>query len=138
MHFCGWDGHVEYKCCKKMETLEETMKNHNINLDSSSNSSTHGHVLFSSRFSFNNHVLLTNDSYIIEHIIMWLRIRHFSSLNECNTKWIFLNVVGSRIVHLENGYFKDVLCFPIISCNLLPIYWITYFDEGKTTNFSPH
>jgi hypothetical protein len=37
-----------------MDSLEETMKNQTINIDSSfSNSSSHGHTLFASIFSFN-------------------------------------------------------------------------------------
>jgi hypothetical protein len=68
----------------------------------------------------------------------------FSSLNECNTKKIFvgddisLSVVGSRIVQVDNGHFNDVLCVPSISCNLLSVYHITHLGEGKTVEFSPH
>ena len=42
----------------------------------------------------------------------------FSSLNECNTKKIFvgddrsLSVEGSRTIQVENGHFNDVLCVP--------------------------
>ena len=49
----------------------------------------------------------------------------FSSLNECNTKQIFiggdrsLNVVRFGIVQLNDGHFKDVLCVPIHSYNML-------------------
>jgi hypothetical protein len=68
----------------------------------------------------------------------------FSSLNECNTKKIFvgddrsLSVEGSGIVQVANGHFNDVLCVPSISCNLLSIYQITHSGEGKTVDFSPH
>ena len=41
-----------------------------------------------------------------------------------------LSVEGSRIVHVENGHFNDVLCVPSISCNLLSIYLITHSGEG--------
>jgi hypothetical protein len=68
----------------------------------------------------------------------------FSSLNECNTKQIFvgddrsLSVVGSRTIQLDDGHFNDVLCVPSLSCNLLSIYQITHSGEGKTIEFSPH
>jgi hypothetical protein len=68
----------------------------------------------------------------------------FSTLNECNTKKIFVgddrshSVEGSGIVQVENGHFNDVLCVPSFSCNLLSIYQITHSGEGKTIVFSPH
>ena len=68
----------------------------------------------------------------------------FSSLNDCNTKHIYvgddrsLSVVGSGTIHLENGQFNDVLCVPILSCDLLSIYQITHSGEGKMVEFSPH
>jgi hypothetical protein len=68
----------------------------------------------------------------------------FSTLNECNTKQIFvgddrsLSVEGSGAVQVENGHFNDVLCVPSVSCNLLLVYQITYSGEGKTVEFSPH
>ena len=66
------------------------------------------------------------------------------SLNECNTKKIFvgddrsLSVVGFGTIRVDNGHFNDVLCVPILSCNLLSIYQITHSGEGKTVEFSPH
>ena len=51
----------------------------------------------------------------------------FSTMDECNTKQIFvgdditLNVVGYGTVPVENGHFSDVLCVPKISCNLLSV-----------------
>jgi hypothetical protein len=68
----------------------------------------------------------------------------FSTLNECNTKQIFvgddrsLSVVGSGIIQLDDGHFNDVLCVPSLSCNLLLVYQITHSGEGKTIEFSPH
>jgi hypothetical protein len=49
--FCGRDGHVVSECFKNMESLEETMNKHNINIDYFS--SSHGHELSISGFSFN-------------------------------------------------------------------------------------
>jgi hypothetical protein len=77
-----------------MNSLEETRKNHTINFYSSSyNSSSHGHVLFSFGFSFN----ATTTSYFNEWLIYFGASYHmvkdktiFSSINECNTKQIFV------------------------------------------------
>jgi hypothetical protein len=68
----------------------------------------------------------------------------FSSLNECNTKRIFigderfLSVIGSRIVQLDYGHFHDVLCVSSLSHNILSVYEITHSGEGKIVKFSPH
>ena len=68
----------------------------------------------------------------------------FSSLNDCNTKHIYvgddrsLSVVGFGTIHLDNGQFNDVLCVPTLSCNLLSVYQITHSGEGKIVEFSPH
>ena len=65
-------------------------------------------------------------------------------MHECNTKQIFvgddrsLSVVGFGIVPVENGHFIDVLCVPKIYCNLLSVYQITHFGEGKTMTLTPH
>jgi hypothetical protein len=90
-------------------------------------------------------LLLMSGLLILEHLIIWLRIKpYFSTLNECNTKKIFvgddrsLSVVGSGIVQVDNGHFNDVLCVPSISYNLLSMYHITHSGEGKTIEFSPH
>jgi hypothetical protein len=129
-----------------MVELEATMKNHNISIDSTS-SSSHGHALSASGFSFN----ATSTSSYNEWIIYFRESYHmvkdkdiFVSLNECNTKKIFVgndrsfSVIGSGIVEVDNGHFNDVLCVPIISCNLLSVYQITHSSEGKTIEFSPH
>jgi hypothetical protein len=45
----------------------------------------------------------------------------FSSLNECNTKEIFvgddkyLSVVGFGTIQVENGHFNDLLCVSSLS-----------------------
>ena len=68
----------------------------------------------------------------------------FASLNDCNTKNIFvgddrsLNVEGSGTVHLNNGQIQDVLCVPNLSCNLLSVYQVTHFGEGKSVLFTPY
>jgi hypothetical protein len=77
-----------------MESLETMTKKHSTNLDSFS--SFHGHdALYSYGFSFN----ATSTSYFDEWLIDSRESYHvakdkaiFSSLNECNTKQIF--VVG--------------------------------------------
>ena len=44
-NFCDRDGHINSKCFKKMEALEEEIKKHNIHLDTSS-ASYSGQTLF--------------------------------------------------------------------------------------------
>jgi hypothetical protein len=130
-----------------MADLEAVMKKHNINIDSTS--SSHRHALSASGFSFNSISTTTSSSY--EWLIDLGASYHmakdksiFSSLNECNTKKIFvgddksLSVVGSRTFQVDNGHFNDVLCVPSLSCNLLSVYQITHLGEGKTVEFSPH
>jgi hypothetical protein len=62
----------------------------------------------------------------------------FFSLNECNTKQIFvgydrsLSVVGFGTIQVDNGHLNDVLCVPSLSCNLLSLYQVTHSGEGKT------
>jgi hypothetical protein len=130
-----------------MATLEVAMKKKNISIDSTS--SSHGHALYGSVFSFNSNSTTTSSSY--EWIIDLGASYHmakdksiFYALNECNTKKIFvcddrsLSVVGFGTVQVDNGHFNDVLCVPSLSCNLLSIYQITHSGEGKTVEFSPH
>jgi hypothetical protein len=137
--FCDKDGHDESKCFKKMADLEETMKNHNINIDSTTSSSSHGHALSSSDFYFNTTSTSSFDEWLID-----CGASSYSALNECNTKKIVvrddrsLSVEGSGTVQVENGHFNDVLCVPSLSCNLLSVYKITHSGEGKTVEFSPH
>jgi hypothetical protein len=145
-NFCDKDGHDESKCFKKMASLEETMKKHNISIDSTS-SSSHGHALFSFVFSFNATSTSSSYEWLIDSRASYHMTKDkdiFYALNECNTKKIFvgddrsLSVVGSRTIQVDNGHFNDVLCVPSLSCNLLSIYQITHSGEGKTVEFSPH
>jgi hypothetical protein len=56
-----------------MEALEVAMKKNNINLDSSSNSSSHAHALSTSGFPSMQHLLLLMSGLLIlEHLIIWL------------------------------------------------------------------
>jgi hypothetical protein len=82
---------------------------------------------------------------ILVNLITWIRIKpFFFTFNECNTKHIFvsddiyLSVIGSRKIQLDDGHFNDVLCVPSLLCNLLLSYQITHSGEGKTIEFSPH
>jgi hypothetical protein len=131
-----------------MAALEAAMKKHNISGDSTS--SSHGHALYAYGFSFNTNSTSTASSsyeWFIDlgasyHMAKDKAI--FSTLNECNTKKIFvgddrsLSVIGSGKVQVHNGHFNDVLCVPSLSCNLLSVYQITHSSEGKTVKFSPH
>jgi hypothetical protein len=127
-----------------MAALEAAMKKHNNNIGSSS---SRGHALSPSSFSFNATSTSSSDEWLIDsratyHVAKDKAV--FSTLNECNTKNIFidddrsLNVVGSRIVQVDNDHFNDVLCVPSLSYNLLSEYRITHSGEGKTVEFSPH
>jgi hypothetical protein len=145
--FCYKDGHDEHKCFKKMTTLEATMKKHNISIDSTSCSSSHGHALSASGFLFNTTSTSSSDEWLIDYGAYYHMAKDkdiFSSLNECNTNKIFvgddrsLSVVGSGTVQVDNGHFNDVLCVPSLSCNLLSVYQITHLGEGKIIEFSPH
>jgi hypothetical protein len=125
-NFCGKDGHDESKCFKKMATLEEVMKNHNINIDSTtSSSSSHGYALFSPSMQLLLLLLMSGFFYSGASYHMAKEKAIFSTLNECNTKKIFvgddrsLSVVGSGTVQVDNGHFNDVLCVRSLSCNLL-------------------
>jgi hypothetical protein len=146
-NFCDKDGHDESKCFKKMASLEAVMKKHNININSTSYSSSHGHALSTSGFSFNTTSTSSSDEWLIDSRTSYHMAKDkdiFSTLNECNTKKIFvgddrsLNVVGYGTIQVDNGHFNDVLCVPSLSCNLLSVYQITHSGESKIVEFSPH
>jgi hypothetical protein len=65
-NFFDKDGHDESKCFNKMAALEATMKKHNINIDSTSSSSSHGHALFDSGFSFNTTSTSSSNEWLID------------------------------------------------------------------------
>jgi hypothetical protein len=130
-----------------MEALEVAMKKHNISIDSTSSYSSHGHALYASGFSFNTTSTSSSDEWLIDSGASYHMAKDrdiFSSLNECNTKKIYvgdarsLSVEGSGTIQVENDHFNDVLCVPSLSCNLLSIYQITHSGEGKIIEFSPH
>jgi hypothetical protein len=89
-NFCGRDGHLESRCFENMEALKAAMKKHNINLDSSSsNSSCHGHALYTFGFSFNATFTSSFDESLIESIAFFHMAKDkaiFCALSECNTK----------------------------------------------------
>ena len=153
-NLCNRDGHLESKCFKKMEALEAAMKKHNIHVEHSSTStstSSSGMALSACRCqsSQSGYALnVSSSSHSHEWLIdsgasyhMAKNKAMFSSLNDCNTKNIYvgddrsLNVVGTGTVHLDNGQFNDVLCVPTLSCNLLSVYQITHSGEGKIVEF---
>ena len=114
-----------------MAALKATMKKHNINLDSYLESTSHGHALSASGYSYSAFSSSTSIEWLIDSGASYHMAKDkaiFSTMHECNTKQIFvgddrsLSVVGSRIVPVENGHFSDVLCVPRISCNLLLVY----------------
>jgi hypothetical protein len=131
-----------------MEALEAAMNKHNINIDSSySNSSSHGHALPASGFSFNVTSTCYSDEWLIDFGASYHMAKDkaiFSSLNECNTKKKIvgddksLSVEVSRTIQVDNGHFNDVLCVPSLSYNLLSVYQISPLGEFKIVDFSPH
>jgi hypothetical protein len=130
-----------------MAALEAAMNKHNIDIDSTSSSSSHGHVLSTHGFSFNATSTSSSNEWLIDSGTSYHMAKDkaiYSTLNECNTKKIFvgddrsLSVVGSGTIQVYNGHFNDVLCVPSLSCNLLSVYQITHSGEGKTVEFSPH
>jgi hypothetical protein len=130
-----------------MTALEATMEKHDICIDSTSSSSSHGNALSASDFSFNTTSTSTSNEWLIDSGASYHMAKDrdtFSSLNECNTKKIFvgddrsLSVEGSGTTQVENSHFNDVLCLPSLSCNFLSVYQITHSGEGKTLDFSPH
>ena len=78
------------------------MKKHNINLDSSSsNSSSHGHALSSYGFSFNANSTSSSDEWLIDFLSSYHMDKAkaiFFSLNECNTKKIFLVMIDLLVL----------------------------------------
>jgi hypothetical protein len=75
-----------------METLEVVMKKHNIIIDSSSYSS-HEHALSAYGFSFNETSTSSSGEWLIDSKASYQMAKDksiFSTLNECNTKKIFV------------------------------------------------
>jgi hypothetical protein len=86
-----------------MVALEATMKKHNISIDSTHSSSSHGHALSAYGFSFNTTSTSSFDEWIIDSGASYHMDKDkniFYALNECITKKIFvgddrsLSVVG--------------------------------------------
>jgi len=138
-----------------MESLEVAMKKHNIHLEHSSTStSSSGITLFACgcQASPSGYALNVSSSSLSHEWPIGFGCSYhmaknkamFSSLNDCNTKNIYvgndrsLSVLGTGTIHLDNGQFNDVLCVPTLSCNLLSVYQITHSGEGKIIEFLPH
>ena len=124
-----------------MGALKEAMKKHHIIPDSTSKSTSHGHALCSSGYSYTASSSSTSNEWLIDSRASYHMSKDqaiFSTMHECNTKQIFvgddssLSVVGSGTISVENSHFSDVLCVPKNSCNLLLVYQITHSGEGKT------
>ena len=65
-NYCGKHNHDESKCFKKMATLEATMRKHHINLDSSSESTSHGHALCAFGYSYTASSSSTSNEWLID------------------------------------------------------------------------
>ena len=101
-----------------MEALEATMKKHNINFESSSTSSIGmkisacGCQASRSGYALNVSSSSHSHEWVIDSGASYHMAKNkamFSSLNDCNTKHIYvggdrsLSVVGSGTIHLDNG-----------------------------------
>jgi hypothetical protein len=78
-----------------MAALEAMMKKHNIDIDCTS---SHGHALSTFGFSFNATSNSSSDEWLIDSGTSYHMANDkdiFSSLNECNTKKIFVGDVRS-------------------------------------------
>ena len=65
-NFCGKDNLYESKCFKKMEALELAMKKHHMSLDSSSESTSHGHAICASGYSYTVSSFSTSIEWLID------------------------------------------------------------------------
>ena len=101
----------------------------------SSKSTSHGHALCATGYSYTTYSSSTsnewlNDSGASYHMAKDQAI--FSTMHEYNTKQIFvgddrsLSVVGSGIVPIDNRHFSYVLGVPKVSCDLLSVYQIIH------------
>ena len=95
---------MNLSCFKKMAALEVAMKKHHISLDSSSESTSHGHTLCASGYSYTPSSSSTSNEWLIDFGTSYHMAKDqaiFSTMHECNTKQIFvgddrsLSVVGS-------------------------------------------
>ena len=65
-NFCGKDNHDESKCFKKRAAMEAAIKKHHISLDSSSESTSHGHALRASSYSYTASSSSTSIEWLID------------------------------------------------------------------------
>jgi hypothetical protein len=87
-----------------MAALEAVTKKYNIDIDSTSTSSSHGHALSASGFSFNTPSTSTSDKWLIDSGASYHMSKDryiLSTLNECNTKKIFVGDDRSMLKDLE-------------------------------------
>ena len=106
------------------------MKKHHISLDSSSESTSHGHALGASGYFHIAYSSSTSIEWLIDSGASYHMAKDqaiFSTIHDCNTKQIFvgddrsLRVVGSRKIQIDDDHCKDVLFVPCLSCNLLSL-----------------
>ena len=90
-----------------MAALEAAMKKHRIILDSSSESTSHGHALCASGYSYTKSSSSTSNEWLIDSGASYHMAKDqtiFSTMHECSTKQIFvgddrsISVIGSRTV----------------------------------------
>ena len=72
-----------------MAALEATMKKHHISLDSSLESTSHGHALCASSYSYTTFYSSTSNEWLIDSGASYHMAKDqaiFSTMHECNTK----------------------------------------------------
>ena len=93
-----------------MAAFEAAMKKHQISLDSSSESTSHGHALCASGYPYTTSSFSTSNEWLIHSGASYHMAKDqaiISTVHECNTKQIFvgddrsLSVVGFGIVLVE-------------------------------------
>eukprot|EP00253_Pinus_taeda_P011674 PITA_11674 len=117
-NFCNRDGHLESKCFKKMEALEAAMRKHNIHLEHSSNSSSGmalsacGYQASRSGYPLNVSSSSHSHEWPIDSRASYHMAKNkamFSSLNDCNTKNIYVGddrslvVLGTGTIHIDSA-----------------------------------
>ena len=65
-NYCRKDNHDESKCLKKMATLEAAMQKHHISLDSYLESTSHGHALCASGYSYTASSSTAQNEWLID------------------------------------------------------------------------
>ena len=84
-----------------MAALEAAMKKHHISLDSSSESTSYGHALCASDYSYTTSSFSTSNEWLIDYGAYYHMVKdrtNLFSLNEWNTKQIFVVIIDLLVL----------------------------------------